>query len=411
MRLLSLEIREEQALREIRQSFAVSYEYPVLFTRDALGAGEEALLSVLRRAGPGPHRVLVAIDGGLLAADPRLPERLGRFGERHAREVSWIAAPVAVPGGEACKQDPALVERFHRLVETHRIDRQSFFLVIGGGAVLDAVGYAAATAHRGVRLIRMPSTVLGQNDAGIGVKNAINAFGRKNFVGSFAPPFGVVNDLALLDTLPARDRISGIAEAVKVAVLKDAAFFDALHAGRSALAALEPAITEHMIVRCAELHLEHIRAGGDPFELGSARPLDFGHWAAHALEEVSDGALRHGEAVAIGVALDSLYARHVRLLDELACHRILATLEGVGFALADPALRWLDVEAALAAFREHLGGRLSITLPVAIGRATDVHEIDAEVMRACIAQLLRRDPRGEVPEHESDLSDVRDRGR
>ncbi len=183
---------------------------------------------------------------------------------------------------------------------------------------------------------------------------------------------------------------------------------------RRALAALEPAATEHMIVRCAELHLEHIRSNGDPFELGSARPLDFGHWSAHALEEVSDGALRHGEAVAIGVALDSLYAWRTGLLDELSCRRIVTTLEDVGFALADPALRWLDVEAALAAFREHLGGRLSITLPEAIGRAVDVHEIDMEAMRSCIALLLRRDEnarRGEGLPHEGELSDVRDRGR
>jgi 3-dehydroquinate synthase len=335
--------------------------------------------------------MLVTIDGGLLQADPGLPERLSRFAERHADLVVSVAPPVTLPGGEACKQDAAVVERLHRLVESHRLCRQSFFLAIGGGAVLDAVGYAAATAHRGVRLIRMPSTALAQNDAGIGVKNAINAFGRKNFIGSFAPPFGVVNDLALLDTLPARDRVGGIAEAVKVGVIKDAAFFDALHASRHRLAALEPAATEHMILRCAELHLEHIRTNGDPFEFGSARPLDFGHWSAHALEELSGAALRHGEAVAIGVALDSLYARRIGLLDELSCQRIIATLEGVGFALAHPALRRLDVAAALASFREHLGGGLSITLPVAIGRAVDVHEVEVEEMRACIAQLLRRD--------------------
>jgi len=401
-------------VREIRQSFAVEYEYPVLFTRDALGAGEAALLSVLRRAGAGPHRILATLDSGLLHADPGLPERLGRFGERHAELVSWVAPPVTVAGGEACKQDAAVVERLHRLVESHRIDRQSFFLAIGGGAMLDAVGYAAATAHRGVRLIRMPSTTLAQNDAGIGVKNAINAFGRKNFIGCFAPPFGVVNDLALLETLPARDRIAGIGEAVKVAVIKDAAFFDALHANRARLAALEPAATEQMVLRCAELHLEHIRNSGDPFELGSARPLDFGHWSAHALEELSDTALRHGEAVATGVALDTLYARRIGMLDELSCHRILTTLEGVGFVLAQPVLRWLDVEAALAAFREHLGGQLSITLPVAIGRAVDVHTIDLDAMRACIAQLLRRDTKDgkrEDAAHEAELSDVRDRGR
>jgi 3-dehydroquinate synthase len=384
-------------VREIRQSFAVHYAYPVFFVRDAFGGGEAALLSVLRAAGPGPHRLLAALDGGLLRADPGLPARLARFADRHAALVELVAAPLVLPGGEACKQDLAAVEALHRAVERHRICRQSLLLAIGGGAVLDAAGFAAATAHRGVRLVRMPSTVLAQNDAGIGVKNAVNRLGRKNFAGSFAPPFGVVNDLALLATLPARERIAGIAEAVKVALIRDAAFFETLHANRLRLAALEPEATEQMIVRCAELHLDHIRAGGDPFELGSARPLDFGHWSAHALEELSGGSIRHGEAVAIGVALDSLYAARVGLLDELSCRRIVATLEDLGFVLAHPALAQLDVEAALAAFREHLGGRLTITLIRAIGRSVDVGAIDAAAMRASIARLLRRSaPREEV---------------
>jgi 3-dehydroquinate synthase len=382
-------------MREIRQSFAVQYAYPVFFVREAFGAGDEALCSVLRAAGAGPHRLLAAVDGGLLRADPELPARLAGFAERHAALALLVAPPLVVPGGEACKQDLAAVEAIHRAVERHRICRQSLVLAIGGGAVLDAVGFAAATAHRGVRLVRMPTTVLAQNDAGIGVKNAVNRFGRKNFAGSFAPPFGVVNDLALLATLPARERIAGVAEAVKVALIRDAAFFEALHADRWKLAALEPEATERMIVRCAELHLAHIRAGGDPFELGSARLLDFGHWSAHALEESCGAALRHGEAVAIGVALDSLYAARVGLLDELSCRRIVATLEDLGFTLAHPALAQLDVEAALAAFREHLGGRLTITLIRGVGRSVDVHDVDGEAMRAAIAQLLRRAPQRE----------------
>ena len=92
-------------------------------------------------------------------------------------------------------------------------------VAIGGGAVLDAVGYAAATAHRGVRLIRVPTTVLSQDDSAVGVKNGINAFGKKNFVGSFAPPHAVLNDFDLLRTLQDRDWRAGISEAVKVALL------------------------------------------------------------------------------------------------------------------------------------------------------------------------------------------------
>ena len=256
--------------------------------------------------------------------------------------------------------------------------------------MLDAAGYAAATAHRGVRLIRMPTTVLAQNDAGIGVKNSVNAFGRKNFLGTFAPPFAVINDAAFLETLPARDTRAGIAEAVKVALIRDRDFFDFLYKERDQLGRFAPAATEAMIKRCAELHLEHIAGAGDPFESGSSRPLDFGHWVAHKLEELSHSELRHGEAVAIGIALDSLYSHHLGRLGELDLYRILTLLEALGFSLYHPALSWLDVERALGDFREHLGGELSIPLLEGIGCKIEAHEIDVALMKQCIAQLAER---------------------
>jgi 3-dehydroquinate synthase len=252
------------------------------------------------------------------------------------------------------------------------------------------IGFAAATAHRGIRLIRMPSTTLAQNDAGIGVKNAINHMGRKNFLGTFAPPYAVINDFALLDSLSERDLCAGIAEAVKVALIKDAGFFNSLYEGRRALASFVPKVMEGMIVRCAELHLEHIRTSGDPFELGSARPLDFGHWAAHKLEELTDGDLRHGEAVAIGIAIDALYSCRIGLIDEGQLHQIYAVLEDIGLDLNHPALRSLEVERALSDFREHLGGRLCITLPDGIGQAVEVDSIDIELMKRCVQTLSRR---------------------
>jgi len=155
-------------------------------------------------------------------------------------------------------------------------------------AVIDAVGYAAATAHRGIRLIRMPTTVLGQNDAGVGVKNAINWLGRKNFVGTFVPPHAVVNDFEFIESLPNRDKTAGIAEAIKVSLISDKTFFYYLNANRKNLRELRQDVVEKMIVKCAELHLRHIRSSGDPFERGSARPLDFGHWTAHKLEELTN---------------------------------------------------------------------------------------------------------------------------
>jgi len=297
-----------------------------------------------------------------------------------------------VRGGEICKSDPREVSELHGLVAKHKIDRQSFILVIGGGAVLDAIGYAAATAHRGVRLIRMPTTVLGQNDAGIGVKNSVNAFGRKNFLGTFAPPFAVINDYSFLRTLPARDLRAGMAEAVKVAAIKDADFLSWMHKERKALGAFVPDAVEQLIERCAQRHIEHVGAA-DPFELGSARPLDFGHWSAHFLEELTGNELRHGEAVAIGCALDSTYAFEQRLISEVEWSKLMHTLEDMGFELFHPALLRMDLDEALAQFREHLGGEMCITVPDGLGKKRELHEIDLPLMKRCIASLAERSAR------------------
>jgi 3-dehydroquinate synthase len=247
-----------------------------------------------------------------------------------------------------------------------------------------------------VRVVRLPTTVLGQNDSGVGVKNGVNAFGMKNFVGSFAVPFAVINDFDFLRTLARRDRIAGMAEAVKVALIRDARFFEWLceHAGE--LARLEPAATQVMIRQCARLHVEHIATGGDPFELGSSRPLDYGHWAAHKLESLTEHRLRHGEAVGIGLALDTRYAVEAGLLDAPTGERILRLLVDLGFRLYDPALEQRDAAGrlrllqGLAEFREHLGGELTISLLRGPGEPIEVHEMEAARVARCIDWLTRR---------------------
>jgi 3-dehydroquinate synthase len=236
----------------------------------------------------------------------------------------------------------------------------------------------------------MPTTTLAQNDAGVGVKNGVNAFGRKNFLGTFAPPCAVINDFDFLRTLSDRDQRAGIAEAVKVALIRDRDFFEQLYAGRRELAVFSEPAMELMIVRCAELHLEHIRTGGDPFEFGTSRPLDFGHWTAHKLEELTTGDIRHGEAVAIGCALDALYSCRQGLISDLDLHRIMTLLEEVGFSLYHLALSWIDITRALQEFREHLGGVLSIPLLSGIGNKIEAHEIDVRLYKECISTLADR---------------------
>src|SRR5690606_4062586 len=248
----------------------------------------------------------------------------------------------------------------------------SYVIGIGGGAALDLVGYAAATTHRGIRHIRVPTTVLAQNDSGVGVKNGINAFGMKNMLGTFVPPHAVLNDSAFIHVLPGRDKRAGMAEAVKVALIRDRPFFEWLEEKAEALALFASEPLDKLIRHCALLHMRQIAHGGDPFERGSVRPLDFGHWAAHKLEALSAYELRHGEAVAIGVALDTRYSVLAGLLPEGDDRRVRALLERLGFDLWHDACdaRGPDGRRSLLAgleeFREHLGGELTVTLLRAI---------------------------------------------
>ena len=155
---------------------------------------------------------------------------------------------------------------------------------------------------------------------------------------------------------------------------------------------------KHLIHRCAQLHVSHISAYGDPFEKGSSRPLDFGHWAAHRLEALTHHTLRHGEAVAIGISLDCYYAHLFGLLAAEELELILQTFEAVGFKLYVPELESCismpehpqSLFRGLEEFREHLGGRLTVMLLEGIGKSREVHEVDYEVYRAAIAKLAER---------------------
>jgi 3-dehydroquinate synthase len=268
---------------------------------------------------------------------------------------------------------------------------------IGGGAFLDMIGFVAATTHRGVRHVRVPTTVLGQNDSGVGVKNGVNAFGMKNLLGCFAPPFAVLNDAAFLRTLHPRDKIAGIAEAVKVSLIRDSLFFEWLEGNADALRECAPPAMARMIRRCAELHMRQIAHGGDPFETGSAWPLDYGHWSAHKLESLTAHELRHGEAVAIGLALDARYSVQIGMLAAHGEERVYGLLKRLGFYLWHPAMDTRDehgrpvILRGIEEFREHLGGELTITLLRDIGQGEEVHAMDNNEILHAMAWLRRKE--------------------
>jgi 3-dehydroquinate synthase len=375
------------------QRLNVPFAYPVVFTHALFDPANPVFARTLRRGGRGPHRLLVCADDGVLAAHPALPGNLQRYLERHAGLGVPAHAALTVPGGERAKNGWNTVREIMAAIGSAHLDRHSFVVAIGGGSVLDMVGFAAALVHRGIRLIRVPTSVLAQADAGVGVKNGMDEHGLKNYVGTFAPPFAVLNDFDFLATLPRRYWTGGLAEAFKVALIKDARLYALLCRRGQALRARDEAVMARIVARTARLHLAHIRAGGDPFEMGSARPLDFGHWAGHKLELLSHHRLSHGEAVAIGIALDVCYAATQQMLTAQERDGILAAMRAVGLPLWDEAA---DSEApnggplllqGLEEFREHLGGRLTLTLPRGIGHGVEVHRIDAEAMLAALRWL------------------------
>ena len=400
-------------LQPIQGHVQVNFNYDVHFTNDLFAPTNPLLIQVVR--GNKSCADGICADGicadGVAAKATRVlwvvdqavndycdvKTRIENYFFAHP-ELELAGEVLLLEGGENIKNRPELVLHIQTAVNETGLDRHSYIAVIGGGAILDLVGYAAATAHRGIRLLRVPTTTLSQNDSGVGVKNGINFFGKKNFIGTFAPAYAVLNDFKFLETLPDREWRGGIAEAIKVALIKDADFFDFIERSADKLAARDMDAMGELIHRCAQLHVRHICEGGDPFEMGSSRPLDFGHWSAHKLEQVTDYRLRHAEAVAIGLALDVTYSALQNWISNDDAERVLRTLEAVGFELYTPELDAhaddLDhpdsVFRGLREFREHLGGELTIQMLRDIGEGFNVHHVDENLMMQAIAQIKER---------------------
>jgi 3-dehydroquinate synthase len=383
------------------QRFSFAFDFPVYFTTGSLSPDNAILREAITRREQRKHRVAVVIERRVAELWPSLEAQVISYLKAFPNQCELMGVRI-LEGGEECKNEHA-PQAIYTWFDQLGLDRQSAVIAIGGGALQDLVGYAAGIFHRGLRLIRMPTTVLSQNDSGVGVKNGINAFGKKNALGTFAPPFAVINDFDFLTTLAPRDRVAGMAEAVKVALIKDRAFFDWLSEHADALARFDRKAVATLVQRCAELHLQHIASSGDPFELGSARPLDYGHWAAHKLESLSHYALRHGEAVAIGLALDTRYSSDVGLLPAGEVEKVVSLLERLGFVL------WTDllearigtgqraVLAGIEEFREHLGGQLCVTMLRTLGQGVEVHELDTARIDGAIDWLKSRSSSRTLP--------------
>lgn len=374
----------------IQQNFVVPFHYDVIFSRSIFDLDNPSFINVIKQKQQYQRRKIVfIIDKGVADSNIKLIATITDY-LNHYHIGILPEQFLVVEGGEAIKNSQDDREKILQFIHNNKVDRHSFVAAIGGGAVLDAVGFIAAIAHRGIRLIRIPTTVLSQNDSGIGVKNGINYFGKKNFLGTFAPPYAVVNDSDFLKTLDIRNWRSGISEAIKVALIKDDFFFYWIEDHVIALNNGKIAVMEELIFRCAELHAHHISKNGDPFENGSSRPLDFGHWLAHKLEYLTNYELLHGEAVAIGIALDASYSYLSNKIDQDSLTRILNCIIALGFSITHPFLitHFDEILAGIDEFREHLGGELTITLLSKIGKGEEVHTLLSTTIANSIQYLF-----------------------
>ncbi len=379
---------EDSIERSTDIPFSVPFVHRLRVTDDVAGADFAELLSVLDAGAAGPAKVMVV-------AEPALGDCAAAIGRRlaDAGAIELVTEPLLVEGGEEVKNSSRVVKRLLKSINDANLDRRSYIVAIGGGAMLDAVGFAAAIAHRGIRLVRLPSTTLAQADSGVGVKNAINYFEKKNWIGTFAVPWAVINDTTLLESLSDRDFQSGFSESVKVALLKDREKFNWLCEHATAIRDRDMKVAKQAIHQSCMLHLKHITEGGDPFEMLEARPLDFGHWSAHRLEPVTRYEIRHGEAVAIGVAIDCIYSTMKFGFPESDMIKVCHCLATLGMPLWHDCLRPVDdLLHGLEEFRQHLGGRLTITMLRGVGDPINVHEIDSSTMQLAIERLQEIQP-------------------
>lgn len=379
-------------VKNIRQKFTIQFKYTTIFTKDVFSLKNNTLYLLLKKNKTQPVKVIFIIDDNVVKKTKNIVNTIILYCNKHKETIRLQKDPIVLMAGESIKNSKTSIPDIYRHINVNEICRQSYVIAIGGGSLLDAVGFAAATAHRGVRLIRIPTTTLSQNDSGVGVKNGVNYYNKKNFIGSFYPPIAVINDYSFLKTLQIKDWLSGLPEALKVSLIKTKRFFFYISKKTQDILNRKISATNEIDYLCAKLHIEHIGLYGDPFEMHSSRPLDFGHWSAHKLETATKNKITHGHAVAIGIAIDCTYSFITNLLTEKEWKEILFVLLNLNFNIYNKKLttkKGYMLTQGLTEFKEHLGGILTITLLRTIGKGISVNKMDTTTIKKTILLLKK----------------------
>lgn len=335
----------------------------------------------------------------ILLAEPRTWQVAGESIAAGLAADGWTVERILLPRGEAAKR-LGVVEEACRELARLRVERDETLVAIGGGALTDAAGFVAATYLRGVRVVNVPTTLVGQIDAAIGGKTAVDIPEGKNLVGAFHQPAAVIADVAFLASLPERERRAALGEAVKMAVLGDERLLELLESDGEAIAAGDPAAVEsgalaELVERCAWPKVEIVVA--DEREQGKRITLNLGHSLGHAIEAAAGyGPILHGEAVALGLRGAFGIALALGLTAPQRAARIEALLDRLGLGIEPPAVSADVVREVLGVDKKHRGGRLRWVLPAETGVVVR-SDVPDEVVEVGLAAALRQAP-GAVPE-------------
>jgi 3-dehydroquinate synthase len=294
---------------------------------------------------------------------------------------------VAVAPGERHKTLPQALELLDWLTGT-RLGRRDVIVTFGGGVVVDMGGWVASCYMRGVPYVNLPTTLVGQVDAGIGGKLAVNHEVAKNLIGGFSQPRGVISDVSLLRTLERRQLRAGLAESIKKAIIASPAYWDLIEEDADAILLADLDALERLVHGASAIKAELIAR--DPYEEDARRTLGFGHALAHPLETVTGyGALLHGEAVAFGMVVEARMAASRGLLGPGTLERILRLLRRVGLPTGahelPTAIDGARLLAAIERIRLIRGGGYRFVLPIELGESVIADDVTPGELHAALA--------------------------
>jgi len=292
-----------------------------------------------------------------------------------------------IPAGEAAKEIGVAARLWSRLA-AHGVTRSDAVVGVGGGATTDLAGFVAATWLRGVRLVLVPTTLLAITDAAVGGKTAINTAEGKNLVGVFYPPAGVLADLAVLESLPASDYASGLAEVIKAGFIADPDILDLIEADPAGAMVPHGRHTRELVERAVRMKAEVV--AGDLREAGRREILNYGHTLGHAIERVEDYRIRHGEAVAVGMVYAAELGRLAGRLDAGTLHRHRRILAGAGLPTSYLASAWPALRKAMAVDKKARGAVLRFVVLEGPARPVILADPPEDLLERAYAEVTSR---------------------